>query len=330
MRPDERSVRVEHELFMRTFFSMQPPARLMSQFASVIRDLYFEEGNVLFERGDPPDTVYFIVEGHVGMTDPEGLVWHFGPSSLVGIGDANLDRPRARTARAESRLHVLAIDADEYFDIMEDNFDFTLQLLLDTSAGIHDLALGLPSDEVFVPRRVHTDGHPWTAVQQLNEVQRLLVLRESELGEQAPVQPLVVLAKAAIEKRYDPGQIILDPGAVLDRLWFVGEGRVSVTHESPPIRAKFGPGAILLGLAGLGHVVSRYTARADTPVVLIGAPKEALFDLMEDHFRLARRAFGLLSHENERVRRRLADLQASSERQRAQETGPLTDRASGM
>jgi len=306
--PDPHSIRVEHELFMRTFFAMQPPVRVMNQFASNLRDIYLDEGDVIFERGQPPRRIYFVVEGTVQMEDAEGLKWVFEARSLVGIGDANLGREHARTATAATDVHLLAVEVDDYFDILEDNFDFARTLLLSTCRRVHQLALGLPPEEVFPKPTERSLEAPWLAVEQLNDVQKLLILRNTDFAERAPIQPLVVLARSAVEKRLAPGDVLFDRGDPLNHVWFVGDGELSVQPEQPKIRGRFQAGSFVLGIAGLGHEESPYRVDVDRESVVVGVPKEALYDMMEDHFGLARQAFAYLSRNNERVRTRLADL----------------------
>lgn len=310
MQPDSepRSIRVEHELFMRTFFAVQPPVRVMNQFAANLRDVYLDQGDVIFERGAPPRRIYFVVDGTVQMEDAKGLKWFFGPRSLVGIGDANLGRPHARTGTASSDVHLLAVEVDDYFDILEDNFDFARTLLLSTCRRVHDLALALPAEEVFPSPSNRQLEHPWLRVHALNDVQKLLILRNTDFAEEAPIQPLVIMARNSVERRLSAGSVLIEEGDPLERVWFVGDGALSVRHQDPDINGHFRAGSFILGIAGLGHDRSPYRVDVDRECVVIGVPKETLFDMMEDHFGLARQAFAYLSRNNERVRARLADL----------------------
>lgn len=312
MSSEPSSIRVEHELFIRTFFSLQPPARVMSQFASNVRDVYLDRGSVIFERGSPPRRIYFVVDGTVEMEDARGLRWVFESRSLIGIGDANLGRPHARTAKAATDVHLLAVDVDDYFDILEDNFDFACTLLLGTCRRVHELALRLPPDEVFPTPTERSLEHPWLAVQRLNDVQKLLILRNTDFAESAPIQPLVVLAQAAVEKRLRPGAVLLEAGQPLEHLWFVGDGHLTIDERQPAVQARFQAGSFVLGIAGLGHDFSPYRVDVQRESVVIGVPKETLQDMMEDHFGLARQAFAYLSRNNERVRARLAALGRST------------------
>lgn len=329
MSPEPQSIRVEHELFMRTFFAVQPPLRVMNQFASNVRDLYLDEGEVIFERGQPPRRIYFVVEGTVQMEDAQGLKWIFEARSLVGIGDANLGRPHARTATAATDVHLLAVEVEDYFDILEDNFDFARTLLLSTCRRVHELALELPPDEVFPAPTERSLEQPWLAVKRLNDVQKLLILRNTDFAEGAPIQPLVVLARAAVEKRLEPGDVLVDRDDALDRAWFVGDGLLVVERDEPELRGRFQAGSFVLGIAGLGHDRSPYRVEAKEKSVVIGVPKEALYDMMEDHFGLARQAFAYLSRNNERVRARLADLGHSRAEDASYEQPPLRDPQSG-
>jgi len=321
--PEPHSIRVEHELFIRTFFAVQPPLRVMNQFASNVRDVYVDRGDVIFERGSPPRRIFFVVDGTVRMEDARGLKWVFGSRSLIGIGDANIGRPHARTAVADTDAHLLAVDIDDYFDILEDNFDFARTLLINTCRRVHELALELPPEDVFPQPTDRRVEHPWLAVHELNDVQKMLIIRNTDFAERAPVQPLVVLGRAAIEKRLKPGSVLIEQGESLTHAWFVGDGELTVDSAQPPARGWFRAGSFVLGIAGLGHDYSPYRVDVQSECVVVGVAKEALYDMMEDHFGLARQAFAYLSRNNERVRARRAALGRSSSDDRE---APPTDR----
>ncbi|MGF1511575.1 MAG: cyclic nucleotide-binding domain-containing protein [Myxococcota bacterium] len=312
MSSDPSSIRVEHELFLRSFFASQPPQRVMRQFAAVLKDAYYTDGEVLFRGGDTAMNMYFIVDGLVSLSAEGKEPWLYGPSSVVGILDANLNRPYARTATALEETHALVLDTSEYYDIMEDNFDFARTVLLDVFQMVHKIALRLPPNEVFPRQRIRRIERPWLSVRRLNEVQKLMVLRASDFFQNAPIQPLVVLANSSVEKRLSRDRILTKKGDPLTHLWVVGEGRLRVENDDPRIDGLFEAGSLVLGSAAFSTGTTPYTVTADIPSLVIGVPFELMWDMMEDHFRLARCAFAMVAHENERTRARMAELKGST------------------
>lgn len=339
MSSDPSAIRVEHELFMRSFFGIPPPRRVTRQMVASVRDLYFDPGEVVFRAHEPTRMVFFVVEGDVTMStaDEDEDAWTFGPMSLIGIVDANLNRPHARTARAKTELHVLAIRVEDFYDILEDNFDFARAMLLDAMSATWERSLQLDASNVFPHDPSRRPERPWRSVRKLNPVQRLMVLRGSTFMESAPVQPLVVLCSQTVEQRVQAGQVFLEAGEGLDKLWVVADGHLQIREETGMdglsalqsrwaaqvaavrsnttdlIAGDFGPGEIVLATAALPAPTSPLRVTAASDAVVLGVPKEALWDMMEDHFGLFRCALAYTSLENERIRLERAFRAAAGE-----------------
>lgn len=81
-------------------------------------ELEFEPGAVLFERGDPAEHIFLVIEGSV-MAERDGVVYTvFGPGR--GFGDLSLaaNAQYNFTARAATHLHVLRFSLDEFKESM--------------------------------------------------------------------------------------------------------------------------------------------------------------------------------------------------------------------
>lgn len=331
----EVQIRVEHELFVRSFFGMSPPPRVTRQLTARMRDRHFEAGEVLFQAKTPTRWIHFVVSGTVSMSEDSDDAWSFGPNSMIGIVDANLDRPHQRTARAVTEVHALAIELEDFYDILEDNFDFTRLMLIDAYAATWERSLKLPAEDILPHDPARVAERPWRSVRRLNEVQRLMILHGSCFANGGPVQPLVLLAQQSRERRVGRSEVVMEKGEALDAMWFVADGllhvdsttvdpdyekrrwaaRVRQTVHERPVRGRFGPGEIILASAGLGSPRSPIDVVAAEDSVLVGVPREALWDMMEDHFGLARCALAYIARENERIRLRRSELGSSRDLQ---------------
>jgi hypothetical protein len=68
----------------------------------------FPKGAVVFEKGDPPDFIYYVVSGHVGL---EGVDVQLGPGEVFGeIAFFTDARARTLTARCLDDCVLLALD----------------------------------------------------------------------------------------------------------------------------------------------------------------------------------------------------------------------------
>ena len=306
------SLSVQHELFMRTFFLTPPPARVVRQLQACLTDTWFDEGDVLFRRGEPANRVFFIVEGCVELVRDEEEPWAFSEGSVVGILDANLNRTRGREARVLEPTRCLVLDIMDYFDILEDNFDFAKGLMRRAFEMVHNMALNLPPTEVH-PRNQGAPQQPWLSVRRLNDVQKLMILRASVIGKSSPIQPLVSLARSAEERRVSKDRNLLEAQDPLDHLMIVAEGLIRAETEGPPkIDAAFDPGSVVLGHSAFVETHAPMPLVARRPSLILSIRFEALWDAMEDHFALYRSVFTFLASEHERVRDRLARLRPNT------------------
>src|SRR5262245_58037414 len=109
-RQSERD-RIERELFLRAMIGRDVPAA--RELAQQLRSFTLEAGAFLYRAGDVANEVYFVVRGSIGLSRPGGPERAFGSGSMLGIFDVEHDRPRVRSARALTRVELLALSAED-------------------------------------------------------------------------------------------------------------------------------------------------------------------------------------------------------------------------
>jgi CRP-like cAMP-binding protein len=306
---------VERELFIRSFFPTKPPERVTNQLVATMRDVDFPAGAVIFRAGDPPDQLFFISSGSVRLEAEGEKPWIFETASVIGILDAGLRRPRKRTCVAATKVHAIVIDFEDYAEIMEDNFDFSKNMMMQAAAGLHQLSLNLSPEQVFASPEVENPAGVEVVREgrALNQIERLIVLHNARYFTGAPIQALVVLAKLAKEESWSAGDVLFSPGDPAPEIRIVASGSVTVRREYPRIEAPFRAGGLLSGTAIVGFDVHEYAAVAETDCTTLAILKEDLYDVMEDHFGLGLTMFAFVARENERVRGALVNAGKSPE-----------------
>jgi CRP-like cAMP-binding protein len=104
--------------------------QVMVELADSMKELTFEPGAWLYERGHPRGEAFFMLHGEVvgERRQPEVKV-HFGPGSVVGgvasLGDPILDW----NARAVTQVRALSMRLEDWFDSMEEHFDLVRSAL---------------------------------------------------------------------------------------------------------------------------------------------------------------------------------------------------------
>lgn len=299
---------VVRELFVRSFFQARPPDRVTNQFVASMRDVELTAGTEVFRAGDPPDQLFFVVTGRVRLEAPGEKPWILQDESVIGILDAGMRRPHKRTAVAETDVRAIVMDFDDYVEILEDNFEFSKNVMIQVMGVVHELSLQLSPDRVFpatdeqkalIKEEIVQAGRP------LNQIERLMVLHDSRYFQGAPIQALVTLAKQAKEEKWAPGDVLFRPGDPCDEIRIVAQGTVRVRRDEPAIEAPFAPGGLILAAAAIGCDTYEYEGVAPTEATTLALAKEEIYDVMEDHFGLAITMFGFVARENERVRGQL-------------------------
>ncbi|MET0413085.1 MAG: cyclic nucleotide-binding domain-containing protein [Polyangiaceae bacterium] len=297
--PTERGVHsaVERELFLRSMLFGRALGSGAKQLARGMRERSFEAGSLLFEAGAPSDDMYFIVSGSVRLSAPGVPDWEFGPSSVVGAVDADLDRPHARTARALTDVEALVLNNDDRLEVLEDNFDQTRSMILFGAERLYHLTRQLPGTDSV--REIDYASCP--AQDPLPLVERVLTLREAPIFSRSGIQALVSLSPYIEELRLAPGQALFERSTTRGSFCVVACGTIELERAEPHGVAHFGPGSLVGGATALADIERDEQARALSDSVVLRVRLEEFFDVMEDHFDLARSVFAYLAEERERV-----------------------------
>jgi CRP-like cAMP-binding protein len=263
-----------------------------------MRDERFPAGAVIYNRGDPSGQIYYVMRGEIELSAPDVETWTFTPPSVIGILDVLQDRVRERTATALTDVDALVLSAEDYFDVIEDNFEFARTAVCNVSANLHMMSLGLAP----------TGGFPEPAgpllpppARPLNVVERTLALHEAPAFRAASVQGVTRLAGVAEEVRFSEGEVIWRFGEPCTALMVVARGLVQIRREDPRIEARFGAGSLVGGYATIGHDIHQYETTALASSVALRVRKEDFFDLLEDHVEVTRSVLAFLAVERERV-----------------------------
>jgi CRP-like cAMP-binding protein len=289
----------ERELMVRSgLLEFATPAQI-GQLVALVRDAVFLQGSVIYRRGEPADRVYILTDGRVELTAPSASAWRFGAGAGLGILDAVLVRPYARTATALSDVRCLEVKADDYFDFLQDNIELGESLVTTFAMALHKAVLALPEPEMLL----RSSGKPLLAEDErgLSMVERLLLVRRMRPFQRASVQSLVSLAQHAREVRVHTGDVLFKEGDRSDVVWMVARGAVEIRRRNPSVRAARGAGDLVEHYAALCTGERQFTATATADSVLLQIDREELLDRMEEHFDLVRSILAFLAGEREKL-----------------------------
>jgi CRP-like cAMP-binding protein len=72
--------------------------------------------------------MYCIAEGSVVLRSPEGGERRVGPKEIFGVEEILSDRLRGENARAAEDTLALAVDSEDFFDLLSNNIEIVKAL----------------------------------------------------------------------------------------------------------------------------------------------------------------------------------------------------------
>ena len=91
--------------------------------AAIAHETLVAPGEELFREREPAETLYCIVRGEIEVRKSGGQSEVAGPLQALGLLDLLSGRLHSGTAVARAQSLVLAIQADDFFDLLSNNID---------------------------------------------------------------------------------------------------------------------------------------------------------------------------------------------------------------
>jgi CRP/FNR family cyclic AMP-dependent transcriptional regulator len=105
--------------------------------------LTFEDGAVLFREGDRGDSAYLILTGKVDISvgSPNGdvVVASLGANNIVGEMSLLCETPRTATVTAVESLDTLRIKKDQFFGLLRDLPQMTLEIMRELAMRLNNV-----------------------------------------------------------------------------------------------------------------------------------------------------------------------------------------------
>lgn len=103
-------------------------AEQILRISAIARQDLHEEGTVLYSDGDAAEALYFVVRGTVRLAGNGEQETLLGPGATFGATEILSGRLRSGSARAMEATLVLAIEADDFFDLLANNIEIVRAL----------------------------------------------------------------------------------------------------------------------------------------------------------------------------------------------------------
>lgn len=96
--------------------------------AEIAEERRFAVGSLIYSRNDPAESIYCVVEGTVELESGGSRARRVGPHGTFGVREILSDRLREEQARAATEVVVLALGADDFFDLLSNNVEIVKAL----------------------------------------------------------------------------------------------------------------------------------------------------------------------------------------------------------
>jgi ATP:ADP antiporter, AAA family len=250
------------------------------------RQVRYEKGLAVYERGEVVTTIQFLLDGRVSVAGAVGPREIAAPAAL-GFEELLEGSPMPAAITAAERSITLSLTADAFLALLSENVELAegiFRMLIET----HDLATGHTLTHGNLPLEMKDAAH-------LRPVDRVLLLQSSPLLSHATAAQLWRMSAIAREVTVAPGAEALPKGSEAAIL-IVLSGSLKVA------------GAASAGTAGAGDVVGMYetlagaplaaSVTADTDARLLRIDRGGLFELLADHTDLLQGLFSMLLRSN--------------------------------
>jgi CRP-like cAMP-binding protein len=243
------------------------------------RQVRYEKGRTLYERGGIVQSIQFLLDGRVTVTGGHDIE---APAAL-GFEELLEGSPMPDAITATDRAITLSLTADEFLALLSENVELAegiFRMLIETrqlSAGQTLLPGTLPPD-------MKSAAH-------LRPVDRLLLLQSSPLLTHATAPQLWKLSALAHERTIAPGAEALAKGGEAAIL-IVLSGSLKVEETAQHATADAGD---LIGLyETLAGTRLEAAVTAITETRLLRIERAALFELLAEHTDLLQGVFSVL------------------------------------
>lgn len=241
----------------------------------------FHRGAHLLSQGRPVDRVFVVTGGRVEVRRKDVLL------AVVDEGEVGLLALLAGDAHGVDAVALepttcLEIPADSVHRNMHESFAITRNTVRLLARELLERRGNLP---VPPGTLAETDVGMWRT-RPLTLVEKLLLLRATPLGQMANLDAAAEMARAMVEERIAPDEVLWSTGEPASSWVRIEYGRVRCTAEDGR-SVEVGAGFVLGILDGWGDLPRSYQAVAETQLILQRMDLSAQLAVLETHTQMA-------------------------------------------
>jgi two-component system sensor histidine kinase/response regulator len=102
---------------------------ILERLANTLVDVYVENNEPVFHKGDMLNAMYIIVDGKVRVHDGDHIFTTFGSKDFFGEYSLIDSSVRSATVTASEKTHLLRLNQSDFLEIIEENVDVSKAIL---------------------------------------------------------------------------------------------------------------------------------------------------------------------------------------------------------
>ena len=107
----------------------QTPENILTSVVPIMREVSFQEGQIIFNKGEIGHCMYVIYGGEISIYDHETLLASFTKGDVFGELALLDAEPRSASAIAENDVLLFRIDQEDFYDLMEERSELLRSVL---------------------------------------------------------------------------------------------------------------------------------------------------------------------------------------------------------
>jgi CRP-like cAMP-binding protein len=242
-------------------------------------------GEVLLKSGEEPSGVYFVLEGTIDCHRRGRFVGRVGPGG--GLGGLVLFAQDGEGVQAVATTdgRVLELDGEALLDVFEDRFRVLHHVMRGTCRQLLDLVIRA---KTLPFQGLGTVPPPRDPSKDLDLVERIFFLKSMAPFKRSSINALAELSRTTTQVRFPAGTVLWKAGEVGATAYLVLDGTVAGRVVESGVEFLAGPGTPLGASEMMAELPRWYDATASTAVVALQGSTEALLDVFEDNYEMAR------------------------------------------
>jgi CRP-like cAMP-binding protein len=274
----------QRELDVRVRLGLAGTDDQLAALLAIARQIDVPAGHVLYKRDDPASHGYELIAGEIELGAPGEPPWRVVEGGAIGFIDLLLGRTHARTAVTTSAARLLELDAADFREYLEDQFEVSYHMLVRLSTQLTTSLIALGEPFPLLAPRPASRTRSFADIE-IPIVERLTMLARMPLFRGGSMQGIANLAQSATEVRFAPGDVIAAAGDRPTVISFLVEGTVELAFPTGARVLRTGR-ELLAHVEELAPAPRRTTATAQTAAIVLQIEREDLLDRLEEHFDL--------------------------------------------